>query len=108
MKIYISGAITGLEEKEYRKAFSDACVYLTSKGHKYVDPSQLGQPEHRSWHYYMKEAIPLLCKCDAIYMLEGWYKSRGAQLEHTIAKALDMPVFEESREVNLDKGGYGK
>ena len=73
-----------------------------------MDPSELGKPEHRSWNYYMRKAIPLLCECDAIYMLSGWGQSKGAQLERTLASGLDMPIFEQSREQDLDYGNYGQ
>ena len=96
MKVYISGQITSLTHDKYRKAFKKAVEDLTNEGHEPVDPSELGKPEHRSWHYYMKKAIPQLCECDAIYMLMGWGKSKGAQLEMIIAQGLDMPIFYES------------
>jgi len=98
MKVYISGMITSLKADQYKKAFKKAAKYLREQGHEPVDPSTLGKPEQRSWHYYMKKAIPQLCECDAIFMLRGWGKSKGAQLERTIAQGLDMPIFEEGSE----------
>ena len=112
MKVYISGQITSLKHDQYRKAFAAAAKFLEKEGHEAVDPSKLGKPEQRSWHYYMKKAIPQLCECDAIYMLKGWGNSKGAQLEMTIAKGLDMPIFYASEEQNaledLDTGDYGQ
>lgn len=108
MKVYISGMITSLKEDQYRKAFKDAADYLRKEGHEPVDPSKLGKPEQRSWHYYMKKAIPQLCECDAIFMLRGWAGSKGAKLERMIARELDMPVFEEGVEIDLDTGNYGQ
>mgnify|MGYP003154103621 CR=1 FL=1 len=95
MKVYISGMITSLKADQYRKAFKKAAKYLKEQGHQPVDPSTLGKPEQRSWHYYMRKAIPQLCECDAIFMLNGWAGSKGATLERMIALELDMPVFEE-------------
>jgi len=108
MKVYISGQITSLRHDQYRQAFKNAAEYLKGQGHEPVDPSELGKPEQRSWHYYMKKAIPLLCECDAIYMMDGWTQSKGAKLENTIARGLDMPIFEQNREENLDYGNYGQ
>jgi len=108
MKVYISGMITSLKYDQYRKAFKEAATYLVDKGCDPIDPSDLGKPEHHSWEYYMRKAIPQLCECDGIYMLNGWERSKGAKLEHTIAKSLGMTVFEQNREENLDCGSYGK
>jgi D-alanyl-D-alanine dipeptidase len=116
MKVYISGMITALKHDEYRNAFKATAKLIEESGHTPVDPSDLGKPEHRSWHYYMKKAIPQLCDCDAIYMLNNYRKSRGAKLELTIAEGLDMPVFyqmieetaDSQRLLNLDIGNYGQ
>jgi len=114
MKVYISGMITSLKHDAYRYEFQKAALAIQETGHDSVDPSELGKPEHRSWHYYMKKAIPQLCDCDAIYMLKNWRKSRGAKLEHTIAEGLDMPIFYQileegsDRMLNLDIGNYGQ
>tara|TARA_R110001583_G_C5630751_1_gene407011 strand:+ start:1611 stop:1946 length:336 start_codon:yes stop_codon:yes gene_type:complete len=108
MKIYISGMITGLKHDQYRKKFKEAVEFLRSEGNDPVDPSELGKPEHHSWDYYMRKAIPQLCECDGIYMLEGWQESKGARLELQIARSLDMNVVEQSMEDNLDEGNYGQ
>ena len=91
-KIYISGMITGLEPDQYRQKFKEAAQHLQEEGHDPIDPSELGTPEHNSWDYYMRKAIPLLCECQGIYMLEGWEQSRGARLELHIARSLGMDV----------------
>jgi Asp-tRNA(Asn)/Glu-tRNA(Gln) amidotransferase A subunit family amidase len=117
MKVYISGMITSLREDQYRKAFKEAAKYLEEQGHEPVDPSILGKPEQRSWHYYMKKAIAQLVECDAIYMLRNYSGSRGALLEKKIAEGLDMPVFYAEIErisdtqllnEDLDTGNYGQ
>jgi hypothetical protein len=43
-----------------------------------------------SWLAYMKVDIPALCEADEIYMLKGWWRSRGARLEWVIAWGLGM------------------
>jgi len=112
MKVYISGMITGLKHDQYRKNFKNAVKHLKEEGHDPLDPSELGKPEHHSWDYYMRKAIPQLCECEGIYMLEGWEHSKGARLELRIARDLNMYVIEEQEEVesqfNLDTGNYGQ
>ena len=41
----------------------------------------------------MRHDLALLLGCDAIAMLPGWERSRGAWLERLIAEALGLPVW---------------
>jgi DNA modification methylase len=45
------------------------------------------------WADYLKRDIPLLLGCEAIYSLEGWEDSKGAELECGIAESLGFEVF---------------
>lgn len=45
----------------------------------------------------MRALIPLLCPCDRIYMLRGWWHSRGAWVELIIAKVLGIKVLWEEK-----------
>ena len=57
-----------------------------------VNPHDLCQPEW-DWSKCMRADIRALCDCDAIYMLPGWEKSNGAQLELHIAHRLGLIVL---------------
>ena len=107
-KVYISGPITGLRNDKYRDKFREADKKLHEEGHYAIDPSVIGKPGQRSWDYYMRVAIPELCKCDTIYMLEGWEQSKGAKLERHIAQQLGMEIRDQASEDNLDTGDYGQ
>jgi len=89
MKIYISGAITGNDNAE--KEFTKAEERLRIMGHTPVNPFKI-KAKGTSWADYMKADIKELLKCDAIYMLEGWKKSKGARLENSIAEQLGILV----------------
>lgn len=41
--------------------------------------------------------IAAVMACDAIYMLEGWERSEGAQVEHAIASWMRKDIFYEAR-----------
>ena len=43
---------------------------------------------------YMREDIKILARCNAICMLPGWKRSKGARLEYRIAKILNMQIME--------------
>lgn len=98
MKIYISGKITGLEYDSAFAMFEAAEVVLKCLGHEPVNPmKKVLEQEGKSWAEYMKEDIPILLECDAIYLLSNWEDSKGAKLEYLIAEQLGMLcVFENN------------
>lgn len=98
MKIYISGPITGHDMKLVEGAFAHAENEIVNRGHSAVNPYELSKqmPEDSTWHDYMKNDIPELVKCDAIYMLPGWVYSSGCNLEYSIARTLGLTVFDQT------------
>lgn len=98
MKIYIAGKITGCNLYDAQEKFLKAEQMLLSCGHKPVNPmAKVSEQENYSWADYMKEDIPLLLACDAIYLLPDWADSKGARLEKIIAEELGMTLIFESR-----------
>lgn len=95
MKIYIAGPMTGYPEHNF-PAFHAAAEALRSLGHEVVSPAELdASDDHEAlaavpWDWYLRRDIKLLVDCEAICMLEGWERSKGATLERYIAKALGM------------------
>ena len=87
MKVYISGAITGTND--YMARFAAAEKHLTSIGHKVFNPARINSqlPDGTSYEEYMNVSLCLLDMCSAIYMLDGWNESRGANREYGYAVA---------------------
>jgi hypothetical protein len=94
MKIYISGKITGIEDKA-PGIFEAAQKRLGSLGHEVVNPITINHEHDKSWGSYMKADVKALCDCDAIYMLSNWKDSRGATIERKIAMLLGLSVIYE-------------
>lgn len=92
-KVYISGKVTGLDQKEYRNAFNSAELFLTGLGYDVVNPVSYTENPKWKWADYMKRDIKLLMDCDCICMLNGWEGSRGALMEHEIACKLGMKIL---------------
>lgn len=90
-KIYIAGRITGY--KEFKKHFGKAESMLKNFGYIVLNPAEL--PTGLSQEEYMIICIPMLQICDAIYMLEGWEDSVGANIEHSLAKQAGKKIFYE-------------
>ena len=92
-KIYISGPITGVAGAD--QVFDQAEKLLQAKGYDVVNPMKLKHDHNNSWQNYMKVDIKALCDCDAIYMLNNWYYSRGASLEFYIATQLGLNIIDD-------------
>ena len=94
MRIYISGQITGLDIEVAKAYFKQTELQLKENGHTPVNPMEVlpYHPDH-TWHDYMAEDIKALLYCEAILMLDNWTNSKGAKIEHDIAKGLGIKIF---------------
>jgi hypothetical protein len=76
-------------------AFHAAAKNLRHEGFDAVSPAEICPELGRTWDYYMRKDLTEMLKCDTIYLLKGWEKSKGASLEHCVAEALGMAVIFE-------------
>ena len=94
-RIFISGPITGTDD--YLDRFEKAENKLKTLGYDVVNPAQHCEkmPKTSTHEEYMAECLPLLEKCDGIYMLHGYHKSEGAKEELSKAVKLGLTVMFE-------------
>lgn len=76
--------------------FADAKAFLDEIGFEAVNPLEKVLPDDAPWEQHMVKDIELLCSCDAIYMMDNWTESKGAQIEYDIANRLGKDVWFES------------
>lgn len=110
-KIYISGPISGLPLETVYNNFTNAEVELLEQGYEVVNPLNNGLPTNATWEEHMRADLRLLLDCDAIYMLEGWEKSRGARIEYALGVDLKMDIQYQqkySHALNLDLSIYAE
>ena len=102
--IYVAGPMTGMPKKNF-PAFMKAAKKLRKAGYRVVNPAELEsvKPICKTWEECLRRDLKhILDKCYAIATLPGWKNSRGALLETSVAKQLDMPV--RSLKYWLEKG----
>lgn len=106
MKVYIAGPMSSYEQWNF-PAFFKAEEELKFIGVDVINPAHndgetlekalesagTGERPNHNWAWYMRRDLPHVMECDAICVLEGWQKSKGASLEVHVAKALGMPVL---------------
>jgi hypothetical protein len=109
MKIYVAGPMSPSawgfteipEDWDWNHpAFFRTAAELRCAGHIVVCPAELHEPSSEvPWDWYLRRDLKVLVDCEAIVMLDLWENSKGAQLEHHVAKALGMQVFYDMKEL---------
>ena len=111
-RCYIAGPIAGTPDA--RATFAAAEVTVRDRGYDPVNPFAVPPASHdgtcppgyspgedagghTSSACFMRSDLAALLTCDAIYLIPGWEKSRGATVEHAVAVACGMPVVEDPR-----------
>ena len=110
-RIYISGPMTGIEPREYRRRFREAEAILRRHGYGCINPCRVW-PCRFPWLYRLMNAllgrrltyavilaydlILLMTRADGIAMLPGWEQSRGARIENYVA--FHFPMMGISRQ----------
>jgi len=103
-RIYIAGPMTGLPDlnrAEFRKAVDS--IWEKSKGtaigfnpHQAAD--MLGWTEKTPLWEIASVLLGDLVDCDAIYMLRGWERSKGARAEYAVAVWIGLEIIYQGGE----------
>ena len=111
MKIYVAGPMTGIPQFNF-PAFDAAAADLRQMGYFVVSPAEMDNEETRAmamaspdgaqgsgsskgetWGDFLARDVKLVAdEVDAIAVLPGWDKSRGARLETFVAFLCGKPV----------------
>lgn len=95
MILYIAGPMSGLPEYNY-PAFRAAEKALRAKGYDVLNPVDIEQHNPtpgtpQAWEWYMRHALRMVLDADALALLDGWERSKGAStMEHPVAQGLGM------------------
>lgn len=102
MKIYIAGAISGLHNAN-KEQFAETEKLLLENGHTTINPHKIPHKDINNWGQCMKEDIPEMLKCDAVFLMHGWKHSKGAKIEKDLAEVLGIKLMNYMEETNVIK-----
>lgn len=103
MKLYLAGPMRGLPEFNF-PAFKEARERLREGGHDVWCPAEhdaredgfdgSGQPITLDYRHYMRRDLPAVLDSDAVAVLPGWERSKGARMEVDTARGCGIPVLD--------------
>lgn len=94
LRVYLAGPMTGIVD-DNKDTFNRAAAVLRAAGLHVENPAENTPPnDNPTWDDWMAIAIPQLESCDAVVMLPGWDKSKGAAVEYDRASALGKAIYE--------------
>lgn len=90
-RVYVAGPMSGLPNFN-KDAFAAAAHQLNQLGFTAVNPFRDDDvngdelAKGKTYESILAQSLSLLLTCDAIYLLDGWEKSHGAQIEYHLAQ----------------------
>jgi len=105
-KIYVAGPMRGYEHFNF-PAFDSATDRLRGLGYLVISPAEMDRSYEGWWPFppedvvferhdyirFMTRDLAALSVCDAIYLLPGWEKSKGARVEKAYAEFLNLEII---------------
>lgn len=103
MKIYIAGSIS--RNPDYKEQFIAAEQILRAAGHEVLNPIRNTGEGYKD---FIDKGLAQLQTCEAICMLPGYEKSRGAKLELKYAETVGLQIIEmqEGKTMATKKTNY--
>jgi len=101
LHVYLAGPMTGIAEFNF-PAFNAAAARLRDAGHTVINPAELDRGDTTGdFEYYMLRDLGMILRScheqprlQAIAVLPGWRRSRGANVEVTVGRALGLAILD--------------
>ena len=103
-RIYISLPISGHED-DYEQRLDEAVEYVKTNYPEYeqiITPKEVAErledykPMKPRYKDYLLADMEAIAHCDAIFMCNGWYDSKGCFAEIAFASALGLEVLHQN------------
>lgn len=92
-RLYLAGPMAGCQDHNF-PLFHRMAAHLRERGFDVFNPAENDDGGiRRPRAFYMRLDIPALIGSDAVVVLPGWERSRGASLEVWLALDLGLPIY---------------
>nr|WP_321409294.1 DUF4406 domain-containing protein [uncultured Carboxylicivirga sp.] len=99
-RVYIIGRVgngsVNLTDEVYKSAFDKFQRIerkLLNAGFEVRNPMKYVPRNIPSWHAAMDICLPILCQCNAVYLIEDFKNSKGGRLEYYLANELNKRLI---------------
>ena len=92
-KCYNSGKIGELSPIAVEKKFAHADSFIAGLKYIPISPLNNGLKPSRPWLLHMCVDVFMLAFCEAVFFQSDWIFSRGARIEHRVAKFLNKKII---------------
>jgi len=97
MRVYLAGAMRGMPDLNF-PAFNKAAQKLRLEGHEVFNPAAANLETLPIRRIFFHDTQYICLVADAVALLPGWSKSRGARAEKALAEAIGLTVIKLARE----------
>ena len=88
--------MTGLPDYNYPEFYKMEEI-LEKMGYNVLNPARIANGEkNHPYDFYIRESLKLISNADLVIFLDGWEKSKGAQLEFHCAKTMKIPTLDKN------------
>ncbi len=92
MKVYLAGPMRNYPDFNFPE-FHKYAALLRAEGHEVFNPAELGLPQSDMRAILAVELDWICREAEAVALMPGWSKSRGARAEAALARALDLKLM---------------
>jgi hypothetical protein len=89
--LYISGPMSGMSNDNF-PAFNEMARKLRMLGFPVLNPADFGNNPEITWADCLKRDIAILGHAEAVILLDGYERSKGAALELDVARGLKLVI----------------
>ena len=93
-KVFISGRVSGIKYENAKKAFAKREKKLIRVYNEVVNPIKLCKQDW-SWLRCMVVCLWNLIRCDAVYFMRNYTKSKGCKVELFVARLFNKCIYIE-------------